>query len=78
MFVVLALVAWKAGGPVARTLLGILSSAFATVFGSSGAMTADPSSLRAAIRNVTTDYDQVLRRCTRVLTVEVLSLYPDL
>ena len=59
LFVVIAIVAWKAGGPLVRAVLGLLSSTFGAVFGSSGAATSDPSSLRAAIRNVTTDYDQV-------------------
>lgn len=59
--IVIALVVWKAGGPVVRAVLGILASTFGAVFGSSGAVTSDPSSLRAAFRNVTTDYDQVLR-----------------
>ena len=57
---VIALVAWKLGTPILRLLFGILSSGLAAIFGSSGALIADPSSLKAAIRNVTTDYDQVL------------------
>ena len=60
LYFVLALAAWKLGFPLARLVFGVFTSTLAAIFGSSGAIAADPSSLRAAIRNVTTDYDQVL------------------
>lgn len=59
IYLVIALVVWRAGSPVLRYVFGLLSSGLGALFGSSGSATADPTSLRAAIRNVTTDYDQV-------------------
>ena len=60
-YAVIAILAWKAGLPLLRFLFGLLTAGLAAVFGSSGGVVTDPSSLRAAIRNVTTDYDQVTR-----------------
>lgn len=59
IYLVIALVVWRAGSPVLRYVFGLLSSGLGALFGSSGSATADPTSLRAAIRNVTTDYDQL-------------------
>ena len=56
--VVAVVLTWKLGWPMTRLLWSLIASGFGALFGTSAGAVGDPGSLRAAIRNVTTDYDQ--------------------